>query len=118
MHEASKNKVADSVRIYDAVKFQGSFELGDFVIIGMPPRGEENGSVPTQIGTEAVIRSHTIIYAGNEIGDRFQTGHHVMIREENRIGVDVSVGTGSVIEHHVTIGSRVRMAAESTGEQF
>ena len=60
------------------------------------------------IGDGAVIRSHTIIYAGNVIGQRFQTGHHVMIRERNTIGADVSVGTGSVIEHHVTIHDGVR----------
>ena len=113
MADSSVKKVADTVRIYDAVQFQGAFELGDFVIIGVPPRGEENGSLPTRIGTDATIRSHTVVYAGNEIGDRFQTGHQVMIREENQIGADVSVGTGSVIEHHVKIGSRVRIHSQA-----
>jgi len=55
------------------------------------------------IGDGAVIRSHTVIYAGNRIGRGFQTGHGVMIRESNTIGDEVSIGTGSVIEHHVVI---------------
>jgi acetyltransferase-like isoleucine patch superfamily enzyme len=50
-----------------------------------------------------------VIYAGNTIGDNFQTGHQVMIRELNDIGREVSIGTGSVIEHHVKIGDRVRI---------
>jgi UDP-3-O-[3-hydroxymyristoyl] glucosamine N-acyltransferase len=55
----------------------------------------------TIIGNGAVIRSHTVIYAGNVIGDRFQTGNKANIRELNRIGNDVSIGTLSVVEHHV-----------------
>ena len=41
----------------------------------------------------AVIRSHTVIYAGNVIGDDFQTGHGVLIREENEIGDNASIGS-------------------------
>jgi acetyltransferase-like isoleucine patch superfamily enzyme len=98
--------------IYDAVEFAGECDLGPFVIIGVPPRGEKDGSLPTRIGADATIRSHTVIYAGNVIGDRLQTGHGVTIREKNQIGADVSVGTGSVIEHHVQIASGVRIHSQ------
>jgi acetyltransferase-like isoleucine patch superfamily enzyme len=50
-----------------------------------------------------------VIYAGNTIGRNFQTGNKVNIRESNRIGDDCSVGTLSVIEHHVEIGNHVRI---------
>jgi acetyltransferase-like isoleucine patch superfamily enzyme len=63
----------------------------------------------TRIGSRAVIRSHTIIYAGSVIGDDFQTGHGVLIREENRIGNNVSIGSHSIVEHHVVIGNNVRL---------
>ena len=56
-----------------------------------------------------MIRSHTVIYAGNVIGRNFQTGNKVNIRESNRIGNNVSVGTLSVIEHHVEIADNVRI---------
>jgi acetyltransferase-like isoleucine patch superfamily enzyme len=104
---------AETVKIHGGVEFLGGFDLGPFVIIGVPPRGTEEGSLETRIGADATIRSHTVIYAGNEIGDRFQTGHGVAIREENQIGADVSVGTGSVIEHHVRIGSGVRIHSQA-----
>lgn len=88
-------------------------EIGHFVLIGVPPSGQREGELDTIIGDGAVIRSHTVIYAGNRIGSRFQTGHLAMIREENEIGDDVSIGTGSVIEHHVVIrsGSRIHSQA-------
>jgi len=81
----------------------------DFCIIGTPPRGAADGDLPTTIGESAVIRSHSVIYAGNVIGRDFQTGNKVNIRESNRIGDHVSIGTLSVIEHHVEIASNVRI---------
>lgn len=87
--------------------------IGDFVIIGEPPRGKKGGEMRTIIGNNAIIRSHTVVYAGNVIGDNFQTGHHVLIREENEIGNDVSIGTSSVVEHHVKIGNRVRIHTQA-----
>ncbi|MCK4393968.1 transferase [Candidatus Bipolaricaulota bacterium] len=87
--------------------------IGDFVIIGEPPRGKKPGELKTVIGKNAIIRSHTVIYAGNVIGNGFQTGHHVMIREENKIGDNVSIGTSSVIEHHVCIEDGVRIHSQA-----
>lgn len=98
-----------SAEVYSGVVWEGEFELGPFVIVGLPPMSGIVTSSGTRIGAGALIRSHTVIYAGNRIGLRFQTGHGVLIREENDIGDDVSIGSGSIIEHHVRIGSRVRL---------
>ena len=83
--------------------------IGDWVVIGEPPRGKKPGELETQIGARAVIRSHTVIYSGNIIGDDFQTGHGALIREENRIGNNVSIGSHTIVEHHVVIGNNVRL---------
>ncbi len=90
-------------------RFDGDHEVGPFCLIGQPFRGMTEETAVTRFGSRAVIRSHCVIYAGNRIGNNFQTGHHAFIRECNRIGDDVSVGTLSVIEHHVEIGDRVRL---------
>ncbi len=84
-------------------------EVGDYALIGVPPRGKTAGEIETRIGPDAIIRSHTVIYAGNLIGANFQTGHGGVIREFNEIGDNVSIGTHSIIEHHVKIGNRVRI---------
>jgi acetyltransferase-like isoleucine patch superfamily enzyme len=101
--------VMAQIKIYPNVTLEKDVYLGEFVIVGEPPRGKQPGELRTVIGSQAVIRSHSIIYAGNTIGDNFQTGHGVMIRENNQIGDNVSVGTHSIVEHHVTIGSGVRL---------
>lgn len=100
-------------KIYPNVKIGKNIEIGDYVIIGVPPRGKKSGELETIIGDNAVIRSHTVIYAGNIIGDNLQTGHAVMIREENEIGNSVSIGTHSVVEHHVKIGNGVRIHTQA-----
>jgi acetyltransferase-like isoleucine patch superfamily enzyme len=94
---------------YPGVHLGPNGVIGPFVVLGEPPRGARPGELETLLGADAVIRSHTVIYAGNVIGDRFQTGHGVRIREHNRIGDDVSIGTNSVVEHHVAIGDGVRI---------
>jgi acetyltransferase-like isoleucine patch superfamily enzyme len=59
-----------------------------------------------------------VIYAGNRIGENFQTGNKVNIRESNEIGNNVSIGTLSVIEHHVRIGNGVRMHSQVFVPEF
>ncbi len=100
-------------RIYENVAIGPGTTIGDFVVIGVPPAGKGEGELPTSIGSGAVIRSHTVIYAGNVIGHNFATGHGVLIRENNRLGDDVSIGSHSVIEHHVRIGNRVRVHSQA-----
>ena len=66
-------------------------------------------SHPLHIGNNALIRSGTIIYAGSEIGEHFQTGHRVTIREESKIGNHVSIGTLSDIQGNCEIGNYTRL---------
>jgi acetyltransferase-like isoleucine patch superfamily enzyme len=98
-----------NTKVYPNVHFGEGAAIGDFVVVGEPPRGKAPGELETHIGDRAVIRSHTVIYAGNHIGENFQSGHGVLIREENEIGDDVSIGSHSIVEHHVRIGNGVRL---------
>lgn len=90
----------------DKVQMGENAKVQEFVLIGIQPEGK---NLQTVIGKNAVIRSHTVIYAGNTIGDNFTTGHKVSIRENNKIGNNVSVGTGSAVEHDVVIEDDVRI---------
>lgn len=98
-----------SAQIFPNVIFFDEPTVGAFCIIGEAPRGKQAGELETRFGARAVIRSHTVIYAGNVIGDDFQTGHGVLVREENEIGNHVSIGSHSMVEHHVKIGNHVRL---------
>lgn len=101
--------IATTAIVHPGVKLGKNVVIEDFCIIGVPPRGTKPGELETIIGDDSVIRSHTVIYAGNKIGKKFQTGNKANIRELNDIGDNVSVGTLSVVEHHVKIEDNVRI---------
>lgn len=64
---------------------------------------------PLEIGKDCLIRSGSILYAGSSIGDGFQTGHQVTIREKASIGNYVSIGTLSDVQGNCRIGNNVRL---------
>jgi acetyltransferase-like isoleucine patch superfamily enzyme len=61
------------------------------------------------IGQGASVRSGTIIYAGTTIGNELNTGHNVVIREENVIGDQVSIWSNSVVDYGCRIGNKVKI---------
>lgn len=73
------------------------------------PTGRAIDLRPVRIGDGARIRSGTAIYASVEIGARFETGHNVVIREENRIGDDCAVWNSSTIDYGCVAGHRVKI---------
>jgi len=107
--ENELNCLNSTVKLRPNVTIGLNCKIGDYTILGEVPKGNNSKDLETLIGDNAVIRSHTVIYAGNTIGRNFETGHQVMIREENKIGEFVSIGTGSIIEHHVKINDNVRL---------
>ena len=106
------SKIANTAKLFKNVKVGKNVTIEDFVIIGAVPRGYKEGELETIIGDNAVIRSHTVIYAGNIIGNNFQTGNHVSVREENTIGNNVSIGTKSVVEFESKIGNNVHIHSQ------
>lgn len=109
---ATSHVIESTARVFNGVTLGDNCRVEDYCIIGVPSTGAST-SDETHIGESGVLRSFTIIYAGNRIGQRFQTGNKANIREANVIGDDVSIGTLSVIEHHVEIGSRVRIHSQA-----
>jgi len=103
----------ETYKIIGKVHLGKNVSIGDYVVIGILPKGCKEDDVVTTIGDSSVIRSHTSIYAGNKIGSNFQTGHGVRIREFNEIGNNVSIGTNTVIEHHVKIEDDVRIHSQA-----
>lgn len=104
--------------IYSGAEIGADARIGAFVIIGEPARGRAEGQITIHIGARAVIRSHTVIYDGNQIGDDFQTGHGALIREDNRIGHRVSIGSHSIVEHHVVIEDDARIHSNAFVPEF
>src|SRR2546426_2629987 len=95
--------------LFPNTKLGPNIEIGPYAVIGYPSRGTKPGERETVIGSDVVIRSHVVVYAGSRIGDRVHIGHAVLLRESSVVGDDVSIGSRCVIEHNVVIGDRVRI---------
>jgi len=64
---------------------------------------------PAEIGEGAYIRANTSIYCNVRIGNGLETGHNVVIREENEIGDRFRIWNNSVVDYGCRIGSDVRI---------
>lgn len=128
-------KIGNNVRIGGRTIIYDNVEIGDNTIIcndcviGEPLNdyyrdGEHYENPKTVIGSDSLIRSHTIIYAGNTIGNCFQTGHRVTVREYTVFGSHCSLGTlddiqgRSVFGHYCRLHSNVHVGMHSTLGDF
>ena len=100
------------IKLFPNVFLGERVRIDEFCMLGRPARGREPGAASLVIGSDSVIRSHTVIYAGVEIGARFECGHGVLVREGSVIGDDCSIGSGSVVEFDVKIEDGVRLHSQ------
>lgn len=111
--------------IYENVTIGDDCFIGPHVILGEPTKAyytdpDEYQRPPTVIGTGSIIRAHTCIYAGVRIGENFQSGSFVTIRENTVIEAECRVGSYNDIQGECTIGkgcafhSSVHIAQYST----
>ena len=82
--------------------------LEENVRLGVLP-GRKIPDLTLKIGCCALIRSGSVIYAGSVLGDFLETGHNVIIREENLIGDRFKLWSNSVVDYGCRIGSDVRV---------
>ncbi len=71
-----------------------------------------------RIGPDAFLRSGTVIYQGTNIGRGLETGHNVVIREQNEIGDEFAVWNNTVIDYGCRIGNGVKIHANGYIAQF
>lgn len=101
----------------DTVILGDGHEIDPGVVLGYLT-GRRISDVALTIGPGARIRSGTVIYAGTSIGAALETGHNVVIREENTIGDDLSIWNGSTIDYGCVIGNEVKIHCNVYVAQF
>lgn len=108
--------------LYPNVAIGNNVFIGPYCIIGEPSmdyyKNKNHEFLKTIIGDNSIIRSNSIIYEDTLIGKNFQTGHHVTIRENTRIGDNCSVGTLSDLQGKLEMGDFVRLHSNVHIGQF
>ncbi len=90
--------------------------IDDGVVLGYAAgRGKQQ---PLVIGADARIRTGTVIYGASRIGHHLETGHNVVIREDNVIGDHLNIWSNSIIDYDCRIGNGVKIHAGVYIAQF
>ena len=98
----------DVEAIADAIRLGEGYQVDPGVLLGYLT-GRKIESQVLHIGPRARIRSGTVLYAGSTIGAGLETGHNVVIREENVIGDNFSIWNNSTIDYGCVIGHNVKI---------
>lgn len=102
-------KIGDNTVIYDNVVIGDNSIITNDCVIGEPLNDyyfkEDYQNPETVIGEGALIRSHTILYAGSVFGANFSTGHRVTIREKSTFGNNCRLGTVTDIQGYAAFGN-------------
>jgi UDP-3-O-[3-hydroxymyristoyl] glucosamine N-acyltransferase len=107
-------RVGPNTVLLDNVTIEDECVIGPNCVIGEPSMGfyrepEEWEGRPTRIGRQSVIRAGSILSENVQIGEGFQTGPYVSIREDTVIGKFCSIGNYSDIQPDIHIGDYSRL---------
>ncbi len=105
------------LEVLDHVLLEEPVTADEGVTLGYPT-GRRIADQTLRVGPGAQIRSGTVVYVGTTIGRGLQTGHNVVIREENVIGDNVGIWSNSVIDYGCRIGNNVKIHSNVYVAQF
>ena len=93
--------------IHENVQIGSGSKIGAYCEIGVPsPLAESDQLI---LGPNALIRSHSIFYAGSTFDEGLTTGHRATVRENVVAGRNLQIGTLSDLQGHATFGDFVRL---------
>jgi acetyltransferase-like isoleucine patch superfamily enzyme len=90
--------------------------IDDGVVLGYAPSRAVDRLLI--VGPGARIRSGSVLYGGSRIGCDLETGHNVVIREQNVIGNGLRIWGNSIIDYGCTIGNNVKIHSNVYISQF
>ena len=102
--------------IHDNVVIGSGTRIDGFCEIGYPTLLADD--LPLIIGSESLIRSHSVFYQGSSFGDGLVTGHQVTVREKTVAGKGFQIGTLGDVQGSCLIGNYVKTQSSVTiGQQ-
>lgn len=105
------------LNLAEHVRLEAPKHIDEDVTLGYMT-GRHIDDTTLSVGPGANLRSGTILYAGSTIGAGLETGHNVVIREENVLGDHVGVWGNSVIDYGCRIGDNVKIHTNCYVAQF
>jgi len=92
--------------VHDDVEIDDGTTIESHCVIGCPTELADGKSL--KIGSNSLIRSHSVFYAGSSFGSGLRTGNRATVREKTVAGDGFQVGANAEFQGHTTIGRHVR----------
>jgi acetyltransferase-like isoleucine patch superfamily enzyme len=96
------------VELTDNITLGPGCSIDEGAVLGYVP-GRKIADTALHLGPHGRVRSGSVIYAGSYLGKGLETGHGVVIREENTIGDYLYIWNNSTIDYGCVIGSYVKI---------
>jgi acetyltransferase-like isoleucine patch superfamily enzyme len=111
--------IAATAIVYPGTIVGEGCKILDYAVVGKQPSLSSRSTArreelpPTELGPGAIVSTGAVVFAGSTIGARVILGDHSCVRERVRIGDDVVVGRGSLVENDTTIGTLTKIQAHA-----
>jgi serine O-acetyltransferase len=109
-------EIGHGVIIREGTSVGDSVRIDDGAVLGKMPMKAANSAVtkeqqlpPLAVGSDCIIGTHVVLYAGAKLGKRVLVADLATIRENVTIGDFTIVGRGAAIENECTIGRYVKL---------
>lgn len=93
--------------VHEGVEIGAGSRIGSFCELGLPTPLMPDARL--KIGAGALVRSHSVLYAGSSFGHGLETGHRVTVREGTHAGDGLRLGTLCDIQGRCLFGEYVRL---------
>lgn len=106
------------VVVYPGTVIGDGVRVEDFAVLGKPPRlgpaskALRDAPPPLELGAEAAVCAHAVVYAGATIGAGAVVGDQAQVRERATVGAASVVGRGTGVDNDVRVGERVRLQSQ------
>jgi len=114
-----EGQIGNGVAIHPNTRIGDRVRIDDYAVLGKPPRSASISILkiaseysPLEIGNDAFIGAHSIIYLGAKLADKVFVADLASIREEVFLEEGVIVGRGVSIENRCRVGEYTKIETE------
>jgi len=111
--------IAETAVVYAGVELGDGVAIGDHAVVGKQPTlGRRSTATreelpPLVVGEGSAILALAVVFAGTRLGRGVVVGDQACVRERCKLGDEVVVGRGSLVENDTTVGARTRIQANA-----
>ena len=105
--------------VYPGTVLGENVKVLEYAVVGKQPALSPRSTTkreplpPATIGDGTIVSTGATVFAGSTIGARVILGDQSCVRERVRLGDDVVLGRGSIVENDCTVGAMTKIQADA-----